>query len=269
MEIEEDVDSDELIDDLNDDLEPDESRPQGRLDPRDAEVVSLKAQVEDLNVRLGNAVRVGGEKLKAYQDSVEDWIGNTAEWHESKLKEAYGKGFKQGAKKVEGVLLKQLSSEERADYILAREDDQEPVSPRSEQLPEFRPKVKVSDNPKDEVNTATKAFIAAGVRPDQLDHNSVEGAISSGVDAIVSGFKEQLKTLEAKVEGQLRDNSGASRVSRGGGAAPVPARPNKQLEDELAAVNKRLTELRKLRGRVDEASGLLRRKTEIERQLRR
>ena len=46
-----------------------------------AETASLKAKNADLESRLGNALRVHGEKLKAKDQEIEEWLENVQKWH--------------------------------------------------------------------------------------------------------------------------------------------------------------------------------------------
>jgi hypothetical protein len=232
----------------------------------------LQGQVDDLNKRLGDNIRINGERLKEIQDEVNAWYENIRQWAENEIRVAREEAFAEGVKSVEDNLLPLLGVEEKAEYFDTVRRNPPKISPRPVQQQQPVPNRRVVDSSLSNLtDTATtvaaevKRFTALGVPLSELDQSSAESVIETGskwLASRTSTLEERISNLEGRL---MRDATGATKVSTGAGVTR-PAGTS-ALEKELQEINRQLAEARK-RHQVDRAAPLLKRKREIESLLR-
>jgi hypothetical protein len=231
-----------------------------------AEIDSYKTKVSELEDRLGNALRVHGERLKERDREIDEWLENVTRWHESEMVSARQGAFEEGARSVEKRLLPMLGPEEKADYLEDVRIKPVTVSPQPIVPLDTKRKNSTSDATED-VHALVEQFIASGVPIDRLEQTSAEAVVRSGTGYLVnrtSEIEERLTALDQKLEGRVREESGATRVSSGtgGGVRLTVSGDQKRLEE----IAKQLKVMRG-RGNLDAATKLLNEKKQIEARL--
>lgn len=274
FDVEFDEDSDDESPDYEDiefDDEEDEdnvspvARRQDSVAQLEAELVAAQKEIADYKQRLGDAIRVGGERLKAKDKEIEEWLEKIPSWHESEVEDAKREAFEEGVRSVEERLLPLLHTEEKTEYLLdQRTRPAVKVSPRKDtpQL-DFTRKASSSDATED-VHALVRQFTALGVPLDQIEQTSAEAVVKSGGKYLADQRSAAEEQARNRSESQEREDSGATRVSSGTGASPRPTASADQRR--LNEVN---TQLKALRGRglSPTASKLLAEKKTLEARL--
>ncbi len=277
LEVEYEYDSDDLVSDQeevysDDEDEEDSSPAPSRQDPRVVQLATdleaANAKIADLNQRLGDAVRISGERLKQRDEEINEWLEKLPEWHESEARAAHDEGFAEGVASVEDRLLDLLQAEEQAEYLKSKRLNPTKPSPRPVAPLDLKRTTAPSDATED-VKGLVQQFTALGVPLDQIEQTSAESVVKSGGKWLADtklANDERISALEARIEGKVREDSGATRVSSGAGGAPRVATSNDQ--KRLADIDSRLKVLRG-RGDLNGATPLLKEKRDIEARLAR
>lgn len=262
----EDDNLEELVSDDEDDQDDEEtaarqgSRNRNRPDPTavlKSELAATKADLADYKKRLGDQVRISGERLKERDAELDTWFGNADTWLQTEAAKQYHAGYEQGKKDVENDLLDRLMPDEKSDYLVAeRRNPRTPPQPNIPAIQNNR-KQRMSQTATEDLSDIVAEFTAQGVPLDEIDQTSAKAVVSSGT----KWLRESAKTEVAQTERRVRDESGATRVSSGGGGVR-----NGQSADQkaLAEINQRLKELRGKPGADRRAPQLLKQKKTLE-----
>lgn len=269
-------DDPEQDDEELDDNEESPRRRQAQPDSRqqlatvNRELDEAKAKVDDLEGRLGNALRIHGERLKERDQEIDGWLERMQPFVDGQIAEAKAAGFIEGVKETERRLLPMLGSVEKGEYATDKSlNPPEPSSPRLVQLDTRRKTSSVSDT-HSEINTLVQRYVAQGVPVDQLDQTSAESVVDSGVRYFKSlnvGLEDRLNSIESKLNGQQREERGATRVSSGNGGPGRPA-VRMSLEKQLEEVETQIAHAKRTHN-IKRGTDLLKRKSEIQQALRR
>lgn len=252
-------------DDDDEDLEP-QSRQLRRSSENDmaAQLATVTAERDGLTKRLGDVVRKSGERTKEYRDEIEAWAENLQDYFKGEVATARTEAYNEGVRSVETRLLPLLAPEEKSEYLEDVRTSPQSVSPREVKQLNF--KTSNTDTP---VSAVVDQFQNLGVPLDQLDRTSVETVVESGTKYLtgkLSSLDEKVQTLETKVERRVRDESGATKVSGGGGgSAPMPAR---SLQRQLDELDSRIDKARK-RHDINGYAALKQQRLEVEAQIQR
>lgn len=258
---------DEYENEDEEEIEPREDRRRELRSPgKDlrSELDAVTAERDDLKQRLGEALRVGGQKLKDFEAEVQKWADNVQTWHDTQVEDARDKAFAEGVMSVEKRLLPLLASEEKADYLAEARLSPQTTSPREPVRLDPRPARPTEDSKS--LTDAVNKFVGMGVPLDQLDQSSVGAVIESGTKAMQSRFdaiEEKLSSVENRFERRRRDESGATRVSSGGGSSG--GRPSTQatrLQEQLDEIDNRIR-IAKSSHNIDLGTRLLAERREI------
>lgn len=273
-----DLESDEEVpyEDDEDDVEEEEleESPQTRQQPNQvaqlrAKVADQEAEIADLKKRLGNATEKLGKRLQDKDREIEEWLEKINPWHEAEVQTAYRDGFEEGQRTVETRLLSRLGVEDKAAYLEEVRKAQPQASPRTVVQLDTRRQPSSSDANED-INELVQEFIEQGVPLDQLEQTSAKAVVASGTKWLRTHLAQNESEEEEAPrvrETRQREESGAARVSSGGGATARPTRSSdtKRLEQ----INAQLRTIRGKGNRVDEATQLLKEKKQLEARLAR
>lgn len=238
-------------DDESDDAEPAVVTPAprrsdnsaGQVAQLQAEVDRLTAENKDLNTRLGNALRTNGEKLRAKDEEIAEWLQKTREWCESELQDAHRDGYNEGVAEVEQRLLPLLEAKDKATYLEAMRTTQ--VKPSQRPIPAFETRRKASSQDTDDVSELVQEFKALGVPVDQIDQTSAAAVVASAgnyLKAQVSRSADSNPAPEPPAPEEPRPerqvSSGVGGVTNGG----------HRLSKDLARLEELNAQIKKLRG---------------------
>ena len=270
-----DTDDSALLDEVTEGDEDDEDYPRasrsqrGRVDVASiiAERDAFATKVEELTHRIGEVVRISGQRNREYREEVEEWAANVQTWHAEKEAEARREAFEEGARSVEKRLLPLLDSEEKGDYLEEVRLSPVNISPREPVKLEFKPKSQENQG----VSAVVDQFTSLGVPFDQLDRTSVESVVASGTKYLtskVAAVEEKVQEVERKVESRIREATGATRVSSGGGGTTRSPAGASSLQQQLDSVNEKIDKARRAHN-MNAYPELKRQKDTIENEIRR
>ena len=241
------LEGDEPLDDSEDDslLTEDEvtDDQSDGPDKTKAKVAKLKAEIKDLNSRIGKLAQANDERLKAAEVEWRTWGENYRNWATEQIDASYTKGKEDAEEKF----LPNLSPEEKANYY---ENSREQTKRQKEEARQ-RQAAAASQQAQATaaVRTAVAEAIANGVPINVLDMSSPEAVMrsalaysaSNGRNEAGNGPAEDLektvKDLQEEVTRLKRDNSGESRTGMGVGGGSgnmVKQRKIKELDDAIA-----------------------------------
>src|SRR3990167_1308968 len=236
-----------------------QNRPNPAVTEFQTKLDAALSEVADYKKRLGDQVRINGERRKAAEAETDEWFKNADAWLQDQARTAAVIAYQQAVKDVEDRLLDKLLPEEKSDYLV--EIRRNPLTPPTPQLPKITNNRQSSQNTTEDVSELVSLYEAKGVPLDKIEQTSAKAVVESAQ----KWLDEEKQTAIAKTERRVRDESGATRVSSGGpGVRTGRADDRKSLD----RINEQLRSLRGKPGADRKATPLLRQKKVLESRLR-
>lgn len=260
-----DIEDDESLDSVtetdDEDIDPDggadgedEDRPANNGSNASARKINaLETEVADLKKRLGNATRVGGEKLKSFEDDVDRWVTNLNAWTQTQIALARKTAYDEGRSSVENELLDKVTIAEKADYLTQARKGSAPSPYNSPVIepPEKKRNVDVSGNESantdatDKIdlndsatfNLAVKAAVQEALKGAGVKLQDTRVA-PNGSNPVSIPTKGRLSVVRAQLEDIDKKLAEYKRKSRADLAAPLLSQ-RKVLQAELDKIYKR------------------------------
>ena len=196
------------------------------------QVARLKAEIKELNSRIGSLAQANDTRLKEVEAQWTGWGENYRRWAEEQIAAAQARGRED----AEEHFLPLLDSESKAQYL----DDSRAArkTREAEQRREREAAAAVVSQQRVAISTAIARATAKGVPAEVLDTSSPEAVTESAMQYLAQGgkpvpkggegegestaeLKRRLDEQDAEIRRLRRDTSGASRTGTGTGGTPA------------------------------------------------
>jgi len=242
----EDVDED-VDDDTLPENEEDSPPTEGEV-TESQKVAKLRAEVKELNSRLGKLAQANDERLKEAETQWRAWGESYQRWATEQIEAS----AKRAREEVEEHFLPLMPPEEKAQYFEStrktqKQQEQDAAQRRQQVTSQLQQRQSA-------IQTAIREATEAGVPVSALDTTSPEAVSKSMVNYLkkardeeddVATLRRELDETKDELKRFRRDSTGASRTGTSVGGSPQATSAIKEIDEEIAKA-KRLHDLSKV-----------------------